>query len=213
MHVSLELRAPNIHKLQQVPIEDSFWELTAGRDLLQEDKRKPKEWSICRLPWEARLCPDLCYMNLVPQLFRILQKKEHVFLRCPCSIYAGYTWACSPDTRPVKCIMRAPHAAWEWCSSKVLGGFAGLEPPFVDFQCWKSGSVRRERIIEWPGLERTTVIIEFQPPCYVQGRRRTNHTLLVLWDSYLSPWLVKDWPFRTQFFKGLRELLYWGYKP
>lgn len=35
----------------------------------------------------------------------------------------------------VKCIMRAPHAAWEWCSSKVLGGFAGLEPPFVDFQC------------------------------------------------------------------------------
>jgi len=25
------------------------------------------------------------------------------------------------------------------------------------------------RIIEWPGLRRTTMIIEFQPPCYVQG--------------------------------------------
>ena len=25
------------------------------------------------------------------------------------------------------------------------------------------------RIIEWPGLKRTTMIIEFQPPCYVQG--------------------------------------------
>ena len=25
------------------------------------------------------------------------------------------------------------------------------------------------RIIEWPGLKRTTVIIKFQPPCYVQG--------------------------------------------
>ena len=28
------------------------------------------------------------------------------------------------------------------------------------------------RIIEWPGLKRTTVIIKFQPPCNVQG-----HTL------------------------------------
>ena len=27
------------------------------------------------------------------------------------------------------------------------------------------------RIIEWPGLKRITVIIEFQPPCYVQGRQ------------------------------------------
>jgi len=25
------------------------------------------------------------------------------------------------------------------------------------------------RIIEWPGLKRTTMIIEFQPPCYAQG--------------------------------------------
>jgi len=25
------------------------------------------------------------------------------------------------------------------------------------------------RIIEWPGLKRTTMIIEFQPTCYVQG--------------------------------------------
>ena len=27
------------------------------------------------------------------------------------------------------------------------------------------------RIIEWPGLKRTTMISEFQPPCYVQGRQ------------------------------------------
>ena len=27
------------------------------------------------------------------------------------------------------------------------------------------------RIIEWPGLKRTTMIIEFQPPCYVQGHQ------------------------------------------
>ena len=26
-------------------------------------------------------------------------------------------------------------------------------------------------IIEWPGLKRTTMIIEFQHPCYVQGRQ------------------------------------------
>jgi len=28
---------------------------------------------------------------------------------------------------------------------------------------------KNDRIIEWPGLKRTTMIIEFQPPCYVQG--------------------------------------------
>ena len=27
------------------------------------------------------------------------------------------------------------------------------------------------RITEWPGLKRTTMMIEFQPPCYVQGRQ------------------------------------------
>ena len=32
----------------------------------------------------------------------------------------------------------------------------------------KSGIYEYHRIIEWPGLERTSVI-EFQPPCYVQG--------------------------------------------
>jgi len=26
------------------------------------------------------------------------------------------------------------------------------------------------RVIQWPGLKRTTKIISFQPPCYVQGR-------------------------------------------
>jgi len=25
--------------------------------------------------------------------------------------------------------------------------------------------------MEWPGLKRATMIIEFQPPCYVQGRQ------------------------------------------
>ena len=27
------------------------------------------------------------------------------------------------------------------------------------------------RIMEWPGLKRTTVIMEFQLPCYVQGHQ------------------------------------------
>ena len=26
-------------------------------------------------------------------------------------------------------------------------------------------------ITEWPGLKRTTMIIQFQPPCYVQGHQ------------------------------------------
>ena len=28
-----------------------------------------------------------------------------------------------------------------------------------------------KNVTEWPGLKRTTIIIEFQPPCYVQGRQ------------------------------------------
>jgi len=28
---------------------------------------------------------------------------------------------------------------------------------------------RNHRKIEWPGLKRTTMAIQFQPPCYVQG--------------------------------------------
>jgi len=31
--------------------------------------------------------------------------------------------------------------------------------------------VQFHRTIEWPGLKRTTTIIEFQPPCHVQGRQ------------------------------------------
>ena len=30
------------------------------------------------------------------------------------------------------------------------------------------------RIIEWPGLKMTTMIIESQPPCYVQGHQPTT---------------------------------------
>ena len=30
---------------------------------------------------------------------------------------------------------------------------------------------QNHRIIEWPGLKRITMIIKFQPPCYVQGRQ------------------------------------------
>ena len=33
----------------------------------------------------------------------------------------------------------------------------------------RGGLSWNHRIIEWPGLKRTTVIIQFQAPCYVQG--------------------------------------------
>ena len=29
----------------------------------------------------------------------------------------------------------------------------------------------KKRIVEWPGLKRTTMIFKFQPPCYVQGHQ------------------------------------------
>ena len=41
------------------------------------------------------------------------------------------------------------------------------------------------RIIEWPWLKRTTVIIQFQPPCYVQGRQPLDQAA----QSHIQPGL------------------------
>ena len=39
--------------------------------------------------------------------------------------------------------------------------------------------------MEWPGLKRTTMIIEFQPPCYVQGRQPSDQAA----QSHIQPGL------------------------
>ena len=41
------------------------------------------------------------------------------------------------------------------------------------------------RITKWPGLKRTTMIIEFQPPCYVQGRQPPHQAA----QSHIQPGL------------------------
>jgi len=41
----------------------------------------------------------------------------------------------------------------------------------------------RGKIIEWPGLKRTTMIIEFQLPCYVQGRQPPDQAA----QSHIQP--------------------------
>jgi len=45
-------------------------------------------------------------------------------------------------------------------------------------------NVKHHRIIEWPGLKRTTVI-QFQPPCYVQGRQSPDQAA----QSHIQPGL------------------------
>ena len=47
-----------------------------------------------------------------------------------------------------------------------------------------SNSVIR-RIIEWPGLKRTTMIIKFQPLCYVQGHQPPDQAA----QSHIQPGL------------------------
>ena len=39
--------------------------------------------------------------------------------------------------------------------------------------------------MEWPGLKKTTIIIEFQPPCYVQGRQPPDQAA----QSHIQPGL------------------------
>ena len=41
------------------------------------------------------------------------------------------------------------------------------------------------RITEWPGFKRTTMIIQFQPPCYVQGRQPPDQAA----QSHIQPGL------------------------
>ena len=43
------------------------------------------------------------------------------------------------------------------------------------------------RITEWPGLKRTTVIIEFQPPCYVPGHQPPDQAA----QSHIQPGLER----------------------
>jgi len=46
-------------------------------------------------------------------------------------------------------------------------------------------SASHHRIMEWPGLKRTTMIIEFQLPCYVQGRQPPDQAA----QSHIQPGL------------------------
>jgi len=54
----------------------------------------------------------------------------------------------------------------------------------------------REEIIEWPGLKRTTVI-EFQPPCYVQGYHPPDQAA----QSHIQPSLecLQGWGIHSLF--------------
>ena len=45
------------------------------------------------------------------------------------------------------------------------------------------GHRMNHRTIEWPGLKRTTVVIEFQPPCYVQDRQPPDQAA----QSHIQP--------------------------
>ena len=50
---------------------------------------------------------------------------------------------------------------------------------------------RNHGIIEWPGLKRTTMIIQFQPPCYVQGHQPPDQAA----QSHIQPGLecIQRW--------------------
>jgi len=57
-------------------------------------------------------------------------------------------------------------------------------PSKTDYFCY-SWIEWYHRIIEWPGLKRTTMINEFQPPCYVQGHQPPDQTA----QSHIQPGL------------------------
>ena len=58
-------------------------------------------------------------------------------------------------------------------------------------------TVSHHRAIEWPGLEKTTTTIWFQPPCYVQGRQPADQAA----QSHIQPGLecLQGWGIHTTF--------------
>jgi len=65
---------------------------------------------------------------------------------------------------------------------------------FLSVFCWY---FFHHRIIEWPGLKRTTMIMEFQPPCYVQGRQPPDQAA----QSHIQPGLdcLQGWGIHNPF--------------
>ena len=64
------------------------------------------------------------------------------------------------------------------------GPFALLSPTWcVTLQLYNV--MENVVIIEWPGLKRTTMITEFQPPCYVQGHQPPDQAA----QSHIQPGL------------------------
>ena len=72
-------------------------------------------------------------------------------------------------------------------------------------------SLNHHRIIEWPGLKRTTMIIKFQPPCYVQGRQPPDQAA----QSHIQPGFecLQGWGILTQKWKKgcgmILRIMFW----
>ena len=85
--------------------------------------------------------------------------------------------------------------SWSF-SACLLGEEKGLKvTDACDFlkKCFKlRPTLLFHRIIEWPGLKRTTMIIELQPPCCVQGHQPADQAA----QSHIQP--------------GLESLQGWG---
>jgi len=88
------------------------------------------------------------------------------------------------------------------CQSLILLSWKRLK------SCWAWTSWLRvqihtsfHRITEWPGLKRTTVIIEFQPPCYVQGHQPPDQAA----QSHIHPGLecLQGWGIHYLFGKRI----------
>ena len=79
------------------------------------------------------------------------------------------------SSRSTRMILRATNCLQLWETEWLwLGILVSIEPFDVNGDLWMLWGYTADpavchRIIEWPGLKRTTMIIEFQPPYCVQG--------------------------------------------
>jgi len=102
---------------------------------------------------------------------------------------------------------------WGWVFTRNLGGKGNQSPPcgsasgegiIAQPNGWALPSPRVcccHRILEWPGLKSTTVVTEFQPPCYVQGCQPPDQAA----QSHIQPGLecLQGWGIYTTSFGNL----------
>ena len=136
---------------------------------------------------------EIC--SYLPTAFEWNRPREMNYPKPP--VFVGFPWTLPQQSKPSQCLLLANHSCRSelqtHCSSQeaamaFLTGFPisyGLTQNLFSHEQQWDGSHQNWRIIEWPGLKRTSKIIWFQHPCHGQGHQAPDQAA----QSHIQPGL------------------------